>query len=135
MTAPRHTPGPWQAVFESGSFGSYAVISGDRTPTANGREQAVAEIASSVADEFTTEDRANAHLIAAAPDLLAALKDNEIVGMGEFLRLVRDFTEPFRGVPDMTAEQLHRRSLQALKTYEEARTAMKAAVAKAEGRS
>lgn len=68
-----HTLGPWRADITHAASGDFALIIGPRTTRA-GRLQAVAEIATSAADEFTREDEANARLIAAAPDLLAALQ-------------------------------------------------------------
>jgi hypothetical protein len=67
-------------------------------------------------------------------ELLAALKDNQVVGLTEFLDLVRDFTEPHRGAPNMSAEQLHLRALRTIEVVREARAEMVAAIAKAEGR-
>lgn len=55
-----HTPGPWK-------LNSSYTFFGNGTPVAS-------MIASSLAD-LTAEEQANARLIAAAPDLLQALKD------------------------------------------------------------
>ena len=74
-----HTPGPW-TVYEDEEEGTlvvqYEVSSGYYLPILG--EILSSSIASD--DPFSDEDRANARLIAAAPDMLEALKaviDNE----------------------------------------------------------
>ncbi len=69
-----HTPGPWTAVEEySNIFGELAigVLGNPRTPG----EKAEAICVISLIPNSDDTDRANARLIAAAPELLAALKD------------------------------------------------------------
>ena len=72
MTTPSHTPGPWKVA---GRYGKYS----DEITDANG--QAIAWVFTRKADpQIVTgvldspEGQANASLIAAAPELLAALK-------------------------------------------------------------
>jgi len=66
-----HTPGPWVVDGESGNDGEAEVIvAGDRT---------IAWTADTYSEDddaevITVEDRANARLIAAAPELLAMLR-------------------------------------------------------------
>jgi len=67
---PGHTPGPWKVDKELNSFRGQWLIAidvGDR-----GRGMAVSETIGGTGDE-----RANARLIAAAPELLEALKEIE----------------------------------------------------------
>jgi hypothetical protein len=62
MSEPKFTKGPWQVQFRPGDLGP-KVVARDGSPVASDlwfREKSV-------------EDDANAHLIAAAPDLYAAL--------------------------------------------------------------
>ena len=64
---PKHTPGPWFAkrAGDGGYFEWYVGRDGENCP-----------IAEDIADPMTRDpSEANAQLIAAAPDLLAALKD------------------------------------------------------------
>lgn len=61
----KHTPGPWRSQVTRGEYAQ--VFAGNES-------QPVAEIATSHGDTFGPRERANAHLIAAAPDLLAALR-------------------------------------------------------------
>lgn len=59
-----YTPGPWQAVRDDCHFGSLStVIAGNMIVQVGGSKSSVEEM------------EANARLIAAAPDLLAALKE------------------------------------------------------------
>lgn len=69
-----HTPGPW-VVALSDSSGDLFVR--EATPYVLGRRLAVARVTS--VSRADTEINANARLIAAAPDLLAALE--EILGL------------------------------------------------------
>ena len=63
-TKDKHTPGPW---FRSGCDGCGDLwIETDKTPIASARSQGPTE-------ELRAETKANAKLIAASPDLLAAL--------------------------------------------------------------
>jgi hypothetical protein len=64
----KHTPGPWKAGNDSGCRPIKAGKSGRH------RQAQYMEIANTVGLSDDAEDRANARLIAAAPDLLAALK-------------------------------------------------------------
>lgn len=66
--ATKPTPGPWRARIEQCGGAWFAEIDGP------GRER-LAELRTSTSDTFTKEDAANAHLIAAAPDLLKALEE------------------------------------------------------------
>lgn len=73
-----HTPGPWTLKLNSG-------INGARIVGAGG--ELVANV-TRFADKSTGQKRADAHLIAAAPDLLAAMKwflseDFEHCGAGD----------------------------------------------------
>lgn len=69
MSALKHTPGPWSAeIGDGGEFGDWAEIHGP------GRVHPIAEIAMTQGTPFGLEDEANAILIAAAPDLLKALR-------------------------------------------------------------
>ena len=70
----QHTPGPWRVLEQQYTSGAWGVVSDDR----NWPNQHVANI----------HGEANARLIAAAPDLLAALS----WGMS-FLRQHRDYYE------------------------------------------
>jgi hypothetical protein len=66
-----HTPGPWTIEQESGNEGEAEVIVSDKRTicwTADTWSDAEGEAS------ITEEDRANGRLIAAAPELLAALK-------------------------------------------------------------
>lgn len=91
MSAPKHTPGPWQ--WFKGGRGGFVFF-------------AVSEVANLtpayVADNSAAADtmQANAYLIAAAPDLLEALK--EVVDVLDMLMLVRD-VQPQEGSPAFKA--------------------------------
>lgn len=99
MTNTTHTPGPWM-VHETGFYTNPFKI------TARGKHGAVANIPHS---EITTTARqsANARLIAAAPDLLAALDQ------------VDAYLSPFDGEED---------------AYAEIRSVIRQAIAKAKGK-
>lgn len=99
MTNTTHTPGPWM-VHETGFYTNPFKI------TARGKHGAVANIPHS---EITTTARqsANARLIAAAPDLLAALDQ------------VDAYLSPFDGEED---------------AYAEIRSVIQQAIAKAKGK-
>lgn len=73
MTMNTHTPGPWKAELVPSSFegNNHFRVMAD-SPHAPGLAQVVCEINGPWAHE---NYRANARLIAAAPDLLAALED------------------------------------------------------------
>lgn len=60
-----HTPGPWHIL---GDFDADVSVE-----IAESSDIAIAEI-SPIGEEWSAEEIANAHLIAAAPELLAALK-------------------------------------------------------------
>jgi hypothetical protein len=66
MSETKHTPGPWVVVTEDGSIGSVAA--------ADGSAVAQAQIRGTLKKPNNEERRANAHLIAAAPELLKACK-------------------------------------------------------------
>ncbi len=74
MNAP-HTPGPWKILVPDGSM-----------IVANGHHIASVAMGGPIDGP---EDRANARLIAAAPDLLAALKE------------AADFVQPFNRASDL----------------------------------
>lgn len=63
-----HTPGPWVAE-PADMFGDHNIVLHDASNDA----RAIAAVVSNMRDE--SEVAANAHLIASAPDLLAALVD------------------------------------------------------------
>ena len=67
--APRHTPGPWWLARAHPSEGTFAVGAGN------------SELALVLATTDDTTAKANARLIAAAPDLLQACRDMLQVGM------------------------------------------------------
>jgi hypothetical protein len=78
-----HTPGPWVV-------GGRPNRDGDRTDAIGvnadgGHGYTVCDVFGDV-EELAPHMRANAHLIAAAPDLLAALKEAEEMIGGEFPR-------------------------------------------------
>lgn len=62
-----HTPGPWEADFEANTncIEIFHPYMGGRT--------AICGVMNEAQDDSTDEDRANANLIAAAPELLEAL--------------------------------------------------------------
>lgn len=64
---PKHTPGPWWVVADDPRDRNFAALVATSTATYS------IDCTRSGADRH--EDMANAHLIAAAPDLLAALED------------------------------------------------------------
>ena len=72
MAAAQHTPGPWTVGLEDSTMGVLFIqIETD--------ERAICEVSATHDDtdnefDILDEDRANAHLIAAAPDLLVQLK-------------------------------------------------------------
>ena len=76
-----HTPGPWRVITEDGSLGSVEDSAGD--PVAQ------AQIRGTTKDFRHDERRANAALIAAAPDLLFALR-----GIVVDLPARRDWLDP-----------------------------------------
>jgi hypothetical protein len=69
MSAPKHTPGPWNVSF----------CDDDEVRSDDGRLLCV-----TVPLGFDVEEKANARLIAAAPELLAALQEIYRMGMSEF---------------------------------------------------
>ncbi|MDK2757518.1 MAG: hypothetical protein KYX66_12360 [Blastomonas fulva] len=71
MSAP-HTPGPWWAHCEGGSFGVFAEDDGREIARLHDKKGNLPQ--SSFADmqyQYDGQHEANAHLIAAAPELLA----------------------------------------------------------------
>ena len=67
-----HTPGPWEVGGQSGNPGEGLEIAAKTKFIAWGSATYYED---EDEDVITAEDRANAHLIAAAPELLAALKE------------------------------------------------------------
>ncbi|TIS78005.1 MAG: hypothetical protein E5W94_11455 [Mesorhizobium sp.] len=65
MMTPKHTPGPWEAGSERG----YAELNGVQI-----RDRVGLVLAVAIGDVPELDSKANARLIAAAPELLAALK-------------------------------------------------------------
>jgi hypothetical protein len=79
-----HTPGPWRVLnHASGHVGFIAVVAGERTHICD-----VFPYGTRASTAGLDEHLANARLIAAAPDLLAALK--EAVRIAELARLEWD---------------------------------------------
>lgn len=68
MSEMKHTPGPW-TINRHG-----AIVGGDFTEYTNGRGQSQIAMATGAHNISDEERNANANLIAAAPDLLDALK-------------------------------------------------------------
>ena len=67
-----HTPGPWCAIADPCHFNTISeVIGGEHAPENNLHH----ELMVSVGGFDATKQEANAHLIAAAPELLEALKE------------------------------------------------------------
>lgn len=69
MKTPQHTPGPWQLGEEGG------ILEGHTPIDAAGWEGLAQVVTKMEFDGYNAEGQANARLIAAAPDLLAALED------------------------------------------------------------
>ena len=65
MSELKHTPGPWSVVANGGH--SYTIR--------GSRNEAICDTSIWLHSDPHSESRANAHLIAAAPDLLEALED------------------------------------------------------------
>jgi hypothetical protein len=73
-----YTPGPWTIQYSTNDYEGnliYANSVVDSTLLTVYYTRAIAATVTEEASEATPEDEANARLIAAAPDLLAALKD------------------------------------------------------------
>lgn len=64
MSTQKHTPGPWNVAY-------YGYT---ERPVIKHGSQSIADVRGCELDDTTTHSLANARLIAAAPDLLAALK-------------------------------------------------------------
>jgi len=62
----QHTPGPWGCIYTSNHAHNYRITRADKTP-----------LPLTVIANDHSEQRANARLIAAAPELLEALKEAE----------------------------------------------------------
>lgn len=110
-----HTPGPWE-VFESAT-NALGIGPSDVMICEIVAEGATDEAGPNSPDEITDEDRANARLIAAAPELLAAC-----LTVKRFLTGLEDGTgkgDPLRKLREEVHEPLH--------------AALDAAIAKAEG--
>lgn len=70
MTQSQHTPGPWE--IQSDAKGVYGIVVKQTSPIRT--HQFIASLHDSMGEE---ERQANAHLLAAAPDLLEALEKIE----------------------------------------------------------
>lgn len=72
----KHTPGPW-AFSQSAEYGDtrFYVAQADGAPYTPNYSDVATLIAETVNDEYKSIQEANARLIAAAPDLLEALKE------------------------------------------------------------
>jgi hypothetical protein len=134
MTA-KHTPGPWVVVSESLDQHSRAafnpwlrILIGTPPPTVSlsgGREVITGRFIATITDHVATEadeaeTRANARILAAAPDLYEALR-NENEMLEALILDLRHLPEPYNPGPRLG------RMLDAAK-------AARAALAKAEGR-
>lgn len=87
----QHTPGPWVADCEEGSFGVFAADDGREIARLHDKNGNFPQ--SSFADTqylYAGQHEANAILIAAAPDLLAALKLIESKGNNPGIGVARD---------------------------------------------
>lgn len=82
----KHTPGPWKLRTDSTLGGLYSEIVG-RDAIYNVWGVVVSKIPTKNAEQI-----ANAHLIAAAPEMLAALVDAETV-LGENLQFITDLAD------------------------------------------
>jgi len=88
----RHTPGPWAAQLRNGvgRNRNASTINGMQIRSSNGLHVASVTV---VADKPIDQKEADAHLIAAAPDLYAALENlifhSQAVGSGELTDLQR----------------------------------------------
>jgi hypothetical protein len=85
MSAGRHTRGPWKAQISAAFVGgnSYSIFTAHENRSAQAQDLVAASFPGTVhghgpANISGPEARANAALIAAAPDLLSALQDFEI---------------------------------------------------------
>jgi hypothetical protein len=106
----KHTPGPWTlALYDNGCF--------TVTGTMGDMHGAILCSRSDVPDRFVGEGSANAHLIAAAPELLEALKS---------------LTNEARGFLSMADPEAHGQTN--LRCLDRRIDEAEAAVAKAEGR-
>ena len=117
----KHTPGPWEVVRHRAPEQEYSGLKVHRVgPIEKGARYAVAQVG--LGRNRDPEDLANARLIAAAPEMLAALRAIEWAGAGSTVR------SRFKGngrCPDCGARHEHGVH------YEDCRVV--AAIAKAEG--
>ena len=83
MTTHKHTPGPW--IYGSNTPVEIQILKDD-TGTSNERMDDIDNIwvLAGVNSSMGDESRANAHLIAAAPELLQVLKD--LIQVGDSIR-------------------------------------------------
>lgn len=109
MSASKHTPGPWTIGGDDGAIWIQSPVSSDNV---------ICDLVGRDADCLAVEDEANARLIAAAPELLAALKAVDLVWERQNLP-----TNAVHG-PDCLGDDEH-----------EAWGLVITAIAKAEGRS
>lgn len=87
MSAAKHTPGPW-TFSRSDQFGDarFYVAQADGAPYTPHYSDVATLIAETVPSERVSIQEANARLIAAAPELLEALKDLMAMYGGPFLQ-------------------------------------------------
>jgi len=120
----QHTKGPWRAVDQGKGFG-FDIVKGWNCPKANPDQKY--KIAEMKLNKFSIkENKANARLIAAAPELLEALSG--LISKIDFERQVID-VEPDSGCIECTKGTVPNSKNTGLCDYHKAR----AAIAKAEG--
>ena len=73
----RHTPGPWKYEYDNSSGGWWFELTGGETPD---QKPVISGSYNCPQGELETAE-ANARLIAASPDLLAAIQDLEFAGI------------------------------------------------------
>lgn len=71
MSTAAHTPGPWENIDNMNETGDISILCGKVNAYGNYH---VASISRGPVEHLTEEDKANARLIAAAPELLEALE-------------------------------------------------------------
>ena len=83
MPTSKHTPGPWKVAHHShiNKEQWLSILNGAWDITSNGASAPAVVACSKYSAMTDKENLANAHLIAAAPELLAVLKDYEETGL------------------------------------------------------